>query len=124
MGNVGSKVRAILNLLVAVILIAPPLFAWWKLSYLYNLPDGGSALVWKIDKDSRFFEDYRKAGTVLRYQGKLKRGEIERESLVRLSWSAPSVPILAALVMLVWGVVELYLCYYYAVRSRMIRGGV
>ena len=105
----SHKTKAAASLLFAVVLLLPPLFFWWRLAYLYNLPQGGSELVWKRDRGGILFEDLSTPASQLRYN----LGFVPEERiLARFSWSSPEAFEIGGAALAVWALIQLYLGWY------------
>ena len=107
---VGHRFKAIGSLVVAVLLLLPPILFWWQLAYLHHIPGEGSAVVWKKVDFGPPIEDMRETGPRLRYN----LGVIpEERTLVRFGWSSPELFLLVGGALGVWGLIQLYLAWYF-----------
>ena len=107
---VNTRLKAAGSLVFGIVLLLPVLFFWWKLAYLHNLPDGGSAVIWKKVEFGPMLEDLSQPAAQLRYNlGFLP----EKWVLKRFAWSSPEIFWVVGGAMTLWGLIQVALVRHF-----------
>lgn len=104
------KAKGAASLVVAVLLLGPGLFFWWRLVYLYDLGEGGAAIAWATESFGPLTLDANSEKAQLAYNmGRLP----EARRFMNMPFNDPDLFIILFWVMVGWGAVQLYLAWYY-----------
>ena len=105
------KWKAFLNLLLAMALLGTLFFFWNRLELLYNRPDGKSAvLVWKRGRMGPLWTDLSTEEGRLRHNmGKIASSRV----LMKLPTGDIRTYVIFLSILGGWGLVQLYLAFYY-----------
>ena len=106
----NPKPKAVISLIFGLILAGIALFFWWQLVYVYNLEGDQAAIVWKRGGFGKLWIDASTSEGKLAYN--FGRVPASRR-LVTMPFNDRDLFVLLYAVLAIWGVVQLYLAYYY-----------